>query len=264
MRAMLKRILPVILAGVAWSGGFLAYLQIVGPLSNMTGPAFGLFVSSLVCVAAAFAGICILLRGRYRQAEALAMVLLAVALNLAVYRVISGPAARMTVGFSLIVGGFGLGSLLAALVESPRYVLPMCVVAAVADVWSVLDGPTRQIIESRNQFVLDHVFVSYPAAAETIRPVAGVADLVFVGLFLCVAARLGLSLRRSIVGMFAGFAVGLAAAALTGGAPGLPFIGAGLLAANWKDIKPGRDEIVKTAVLLAVLLVCFAAISVLR
>ena len=214
----------------------------------------------------AFLSIRILLKCRAGFYEAAGLFTLGAAVDLLAYNVFSGLAARMVVGFSLIVAGYGVGALLARMVESARFIVPMCIVAALADVWSVIAGPTRRIIESKSPFALQHAFVAYPTVSgePDLQPVAGVTDLVFVALFMCLASRLGLDMRRAALGMFAGLAVGLATACIIGGAPGIPFLAAGFIAANWKDLRPGRKEIVTTSLFVGVMLGIFAALSVLH
>jgi len=256
----------LLLAAITWCGGFMAFVFVVRILSSLMGPPAGAFVSSMVCMAVAFLSIWILMKGSFHFYEAVGLFVLGAAINLLVYNVFSGLAARLVVGFSLITAGYGMGALLARMVESVRYIVPMCAVATIADIWSVIAGPTRKIIESESRIALQHAFVVYPAAAgaSEIQPVAGVTDLVFVALFLCLASRLGLDVRRAALGMFAGLAAGLAIASLVGGVPGIPFLAAGFVVTSWKDVRPGRKEIITTATFIAVMLAIFAAVWVLR
>jgi len=261
-----NRFACLLLAAATWCGGFIAFVFVVGIISSRIGPGAGVFVSSMVCMAVAFLSIRILMKGWFHFYEAVGLFVLGAATNLLVYNVFSGLAARLVVGFSLIIAGYGMGALLARMVESARYVVPMCIVATVADIWSVIAGPTRRIIESESRIALQHAFVAYPAAAGPVatRPVAGVTDLVFVALFLCLASRLGLGLRRAALGMFVGLAAGLVIAALIGGVPGIPFLAGGFVLTTWNDVRPGRKEIITTAMFVAVMLALFASASVLR
>jgi len=192
------------------------------------------------------------------------MLALGAAANLAVYRLLHGwpVGARMVVGLSLVVVSFGAGTILAGMVESARYVVPICLVAAMADIWSVLAGPTKKIVESKNELVMRHAFVGQPfIGADEMNPVAGVADIVFIAMFLCIAARLRLNMRRALLGAFGGLLAGLIVAAAAGGVPGLPFIGAGFVLANWPAVRPGRAEMVKTLVFMAALLAVFTVMA---
>jgi len=259
-----NRLFCLWLSGVVWFGGFAAFAELAQPFSSVfQSSAAGMFLSSVVCMGAAFVSLAFLLRGKFNFGEAAALLAVGILANLMVYSLFAGMAARMVVGFSIIAGGFGLGSMLARLVETPRHVMPIGIVAAVADTWSVFTGPTKRIMESKNaELAMKHAFVGQPGAeAAEVRPVAGAADLVFVALFLCIAARLGLSVWKSAVGMFAGLVVGLAAATLWGGLPGLPFIAGGFVIANWKRVRPGKTEIVKTSIFVAALLLAFAAVA---
>jgi len=262
-RLLGNRLLCMVAAAAVWCAGFLAFAQALRPLVRLEGMVAGMFVSSVICMAAAFVSTWILVKGRFRYLEAAGMLLLAVAVNLLTYQIVSGLGARMVVGFSIIAGGFGMASMLARMVDSARFIVPIGVVAAVADVWSVVAGPTRKILESKGaEMVMRHAFVGKPAAAGiAVQPITGAADIVFVALFMCVAERLGLSVRRAAIGMFAGLAVGLAAASAFGGLPGLPFIAGGFVIAHWRAVRPGREEIVKTAVFVAAMVAIFVIVG---
>lgn len=252
-------------AAAVWCGGFVAFGLMLGPLTRLEGGIAGVFLSSVVYMAAAFASIWILQRGGFRRWQAVVMLGLGVAVNLLADHLMAGTVSRMIVTLSIIAGGFGLGSLIAAMVDSPRYVVPIGFVASLADIWSVLSGPTKSIMESKHrEYVMRHAFVSQPPSGEQIQPIAGAADLVFVALFVCIAARLGLSVRRSMLGMFGGLAIGLAAAMLLGGIPGLPFIAGGFIAANWREVQPGRSELLRTALFAGVMAGVLALITIAR
>jgi len=255
----------VALSAVVWGAGLVLHgiLRLFLPKLMPAGPM--LFVSSVLCMAAAFASVALLLRTKATRRLAALLIACAVAANLLANMLIPDPAARLVVGYSLIVLGFGLGSLLAGFVDSPRYMLPVCVVAAAADLWSVCAGPTRAIVDARSEIVQRHAFVAVPVAgAVQSQPIAGIGDVIFVALLLCIAARLGLPVLRTMAGMFIGLLVGLAVAVTLGGAPGLPFIGAGFAAATWKEIRPGKAEIVTTAVFIVALSAVFALVTLLR
>jgi hypothetical protein len=256
----------LLLAAVTWCGGFVAFVLIARTLSGTMNPVAAAFVSSILCMGVAVFSIAILTKGWFHFQEAVGLFASGVVVNLVVYNVFSGLAARLVLGFSLIAAGCGMGALLAGMVESPRYIVPMCVVAALADTWSAIAGPTKRIIEGPPGIVLNHAFVSVPVTADAseIQHVAGVTDLVFVALFLCLASRLGLSVRRAVVGILIGLAVGLAAACAVGGVPGLPFLGGGFVLAHWRSVRPGRGEMIKTSIFIAFMLAVFAVLAAIR
>lgn len=256
----------LLLAAVTWCGGFVAFVLIARGLSGVIDPVAAAFVSSILCMGVAVFSIAILARGWFHFQEAVGLFVFGVVVNLVVYNVFSGVAAQLVLGFSLIAAGCGMGALLARMVESPRFIVPMCVVAALADTWSVVAGPTKRILEGPPGIVLNHAFVGVPVTADAseIQHVAGVTDLVFVALFLCLASRLGLSVRRAIVGILIGLAVGLAAACALGGVPGLPFLAGGFVIAHWRSVRPGRDEMIKTSIFIAVMLAVFATLAAIR
>jgi len=189
----------VALSATAWGAGLVLHSILRLFLPTLMPPGPMLFVSSVLCMAAAFASVALLLRAKVSGRLAMLLVGCAIAANLLANLLIPDPAARLVVGYSLIVLGFGLGSLLAGFVDSPRYLLPVCVVAAVADLWSVWAGPTRAIVDARSEIVQRHTFVAVPVAeAAQSQPIAGIGDVIFVALLLCIAARLGLPLVRAI------------------------------------------------------------------
>jgi len=253
-----RRCACVVLASVFWSAAYAAYLVSAGPMQEAFGPVAGAFGASALCVGAAFVSIRILVGGRLGRRHAVALCAAALAANLAAPMVFPALPARLVTGLSLLLAGFGAAVLLAEAVESPRYIVPMCLVAALADAWSVAAGPSAMLVSGGGQLAR-HVFVS-TAPAENAQPVAGVTDVIFVALLLCLAQRLDLGVGRSAVAMYAGLAVGLATASVIGGAPGIPFIAAPFVIAHWPRIRPGRKETTQTALFAAVMLLIFAIV----
>lgn len=134
---------------------------------------------------------------------------------------------------ALVVATLGIGTWLAAELERPGHLLPVCVIGALADLWSVAAGPTRHIGEqtvSHTQAAAQHVgrglaappppwpsFLLYqwPLAGEGIMmPLVGFGDLVFLGLLAAAARRFGLPFARSFGLLVAGVACSLALTAL--------------------------------------------------
>jgi len=243
-------------ASIFWLAAYAGYLLSAAPMAEALGHAAATFVSSALCIGAAFISLRVLVSADFRPYHALALFAAGLALNLLAPVVFPPAVGRLATGLSLLLGGFGAGALLAGAVESPRYVVPVCVVSALADAWSVAAGPSRAIIASER--AVRHVFVGM--RMEDAQPLIGVADLVFVALFLCLAVRLKLGVQRSALAMYAGLALGLAVAAFTGGAPGIPFIAGAFVIAHWPQVKPGRREIIQTALFVAAMLLVFSVV----
>lgn len=132
---------------------------------------------------------------------------------------------------ALLVGARAIGRAVGERIASAGHVLPAAIIAAAADVASVLspEGPTAQIVASERAVSLLVLAVPVPGTAE-IAPLLGVGDVVFVALLFGVVARHELSAVRTAVasalGVLAAFGLSLATASAV---PALPTIGAAAL-----------------------------------
>ncbi len=162
-----------------------------------------------------------------------------------------------------------LGRLLSRIVRERALTLPVCLVAGLADLFSVFFGPTGKALE-RAPAVVGKLSVTIPAAGSAAGPkgVAGLAhvasmglgDFIFLALFLALAVRFGFSARRSFVAMAAGVWAGITLALLWRALPGvplLPFMCAGYLAVNRRQFHLSPTERRDLAIGLVVLLGLF-------
>jgi hypothetical protein len=141
---------------------------------------------------------------------------------------------RTTLG--LQVGGLlllsrGLGVAIGERIAHPGHVLPASVVAAAADVASVLspEGPTNAIVASER--ALSVFALAAPVlGTEAVTLLLGVGDLVFVSMVVAVAYRHELGRTRVLVGALAGLVGAFAIAAISGVAvPALVTVAAGVV-----------------------------------
>lgn len=171
----------------------------------------------------------------------------------------SGPLARLTAGaaadiflvFAMIMGGM----LLSRIVRERTLIIPVAIVLALADVFTVyLGGPTGQALEKMPELV-EAVSVKLPAMGSATGPegIAGLrhiatlgpGDTFFAALLFAAIIRFGLSLRRTFWWVFGITAVALG---LIVGVPQmppvpvLPLMAAGFLIANWHDVKLSKRE----------------------
>lgn len=156
------------------------------------------------------------------------------------------------------------GRLLSRLVEDPRYLIPVVIVISLADTWSVLAGPTRTLQEERPD-IIAKVAVSLPQPQTgNLVPAVGVTDVLFIGFFLTLAARFNMGMWRGSFGIVLGLTVALGLLTLGHTWPGLPFIGGGFVAMQWRRVKPRKKELLTTMAFVVVMSAVMAAITLMQ
>jgi hypothetical protein len=135
-------------------------------------------------------------------------------------------------GLLLVARGVGVG--IGERIAHPGHVLPASVVAACADVASVLspEGPTSAIVASER--ALSVFALAAPVlGTEAVTLLLGLGDLVFVSMVVAVAYRHGLGRARVFGGALAGLVAAFALSAATGVAvPALVTVAAGVVLAE--------------------------------
>jgi len=185
-------------------------------------------------------------------------------------RLIAVPAADVILVLALILGG----RLLSRIVRERSLVIPIALVLALADIFTVFLGPTALALEEAPDLVAA-ISVKLPAMGSATGP-AGVAglrhvatlgpgDTFFATLLFAVILRFGLNLRRSFWWMYGIVGVVLAAAVAVPGMPPLPVLplmAVGFLVVNWRDVRLTRTEWVYVAIVFAVVIALFAGLRV--
>jgi hypothetical protein len=150
----------------------------------------------------------------------------------------AGVGAAANVPEALVAGSIGL--LFARALDTPSIAIAVPVFVGAIDVWSVLSGPTEQLLEANEGDVVDALSFDVPAwgHAGTVGSL-GLSDAVFLAMFASWALRFGF--RRGWT--FAGLALGLVGSLVLGlvldeAIPALPLIAAGFLAPNLDRIRP--------------------------
>ena len=132
-------------------------------------------------------------------------------------------ATLLLVDTALVALAWALGSSLGRRVQHASHLLPACVVAASADLVSVLspEGPSHAI--AGNEQALSVLATWFPVpGAHAVAPALGVGDLLFMALVLGVARAQALPYSRTVFLCALGTALaGLAAAALGTAVPAL-------------------------------------------
>ncbi len=141
------------------------------------------------------------------------------------------PALGVVVDVALVALAHAAGASIGRRVQAAGHLLPASVVAACADLVSVLhpSGPTRALVESER--AMNALAFSFPVPGVfAMAPALGVGDLLFVALALGVAITHGLSTRRMAAAAFVGaLASGALSMWLARPVPALPAIGASIV-----------------------------------
>jgi hypothetical protein len=173
---------------------------------------------------------------------------------------------------ALIGASLFIGKLVGGRVERLSWVVPIILVVALVDCWSVFFGPTGEIAEEiaeepARAEVGQRLLLWYPNLTPTrpeglaVKPSFGIGDLIIGALLLEIARRFGLRMGITLLAL----AVGSLAAMLTPtliaplrglpGFPALPFMGIAFIAFHWRGLEFNRREITLCVVFLVILFV---------
>ncbi len=149
----------------------------------------------------------------------------------------------------LIVWAAFAGRLVSRVIREGKLLLPVAVVASLADIITVFWGVVAHVSETAPE-VVETFSAAAPVAAPPgvpapILSAVGIGDFLFLALFLAVTLRYAMRPAKTL---WATFGLMLAAPAAfylvpnASGMPGLPFISAAVLWANWRYLEFTREE----------------------
>ena len=131
-----------------------------------------------------------------------------------------------------VAAAVSLALALARQVTSPGAALLVAVVASASDLFSVFAGPTKALVRE-DAPVLDFLLLIFPTFGYPLGFALGVADFVFLALFVALAGYLALKPFTTLVLGCAAILLAMLAGLRLGTAlPALPFIALSFLAAN--------------------------------
>ena len=144
--------------------------------------------------------------------------------------------ADIPASFLKLAAATALGFIAVGLLEQVLWVAGIAVVVPVIDTLSVWRGPTRHLVDER-QDIFSAFSIAFPIPGEHAAAGLGLPDFLFFAVFLASAARWGLRTGLTWVAMTTSFGVTLALAAYTellggDGLPALPLLCIAFLAVN--------------------------------
>lgn len=152
-----------------------------------------------------------------------------------------------------------LGYLVSHVLKDKNLLLPVVMLAAYIDFWTVTRGPVAHVLEKEPE-VAQAVSAPIPAAgAGSFVPVTmiGPGDFLFMALVFAVVHRFKLDGARNFWFVFGTMTAGMLAVflGLLDALPALMVLAVGVVAANWGKFKLSRDEKISVAVVAGLLII---------
>jgi hypothetical protein len=198
-------------------------------------------VISFVLIPATFAGVYLVLP----LWNARGLLLLAFALG-ALAVVLTSAELDVAANFVKTFAVTALGFWFLRYFENLTWVLVVAAIVPVIDAISVWRGPTRHIVEEREE-VFSALSIAFPLPGEQASANLGLPDVLFFALLLAAAVRFGLRPFLTALGMALSFGATLALAVEldVAGLPALPGLCIEFLAVNadliWARLRPRRE-----------------------
>jgi hypothetical protein len=177
-------------------------------------------------------------------------------------------AAGLLGALAVFTAATALGTLIGSRVESPGHVLPVALLSAAVDLWSVTaaSGPTHAILSRPTLLRLLTITVAVPPSRLP-EPQIGFGDVVFSALYVAIGVRFALSRMRTTLALTLGIAAaGLASAFLEAPVPALPMLGLAmvLLHPQARRVPPEDRRVTAATALLLVASAAKAAMTLTR
>jgi hypothetical protein len=163
----------------------------------------------------------------------------------------AGIEALRDLGKILAAGGVGIG--LAAALREPNILLPAGVFAAFADFVVVSFGTVKHALSTpKGQALVQSVSAKVPSVHPSLGAgiTIGPADFLFLGIFLGCAHRFEMGLARNARLLTIALAATLLLTYLIPAIPALAPMSITFVAANWRQFRLSRSEIISTGVVL--------------
>jgi hypothetical protein len=154
----------------------------------------------------------------------------------------------------------GIGLWIAEGIEDITHLIPIALIATIADIWSVSAGATAKIVVSSS---INYFLLRYPMPAYGSIPyLIGLTDFLFFAIFFQAAVRYELGALRNAFLLGSAFIIAVISALYTAtGLPVLPFMAIFFVVGNFSRLQWKKEELKQVAVFVIVILILFAFIS---
>lgn len=135
----------------------------------------------------------------------------------------------------------GIGLWIGNGIDKISHLIPVALVAAIADIWSVAAGATSAIVVSP---IMNYFFLRFPVFGSSSIPyLIGLTDYLFFGIFFQASVRYNLGVIKNTFLLALSFLVTVAFALFYGlGLPVLPFMGLFFVLGNLKLLKIDKED----------------------
>lgn len=155
-------------------------------------------------------------------------------------------------GLAQLALAAGIGLWIGNGIDELSHLIPVAVVATLADAWSVGAGATAMIVQSSQ---IHYFLLRFPLVAggvSALPMLIGLTDFLFFGIFFRAAVRFGLGSGRNLLLLGSSFLVAVGGAILLKtGLPVLPFMALFFLVGNWRNLRLKREDLKTIGLFLA-------------
>lgn len=154
----------------------------------------------------------------------------------------------------------GIGLWIAEGIDDITHLIPVALIATIADIWSVSAGATAKIVVSSS---INYFLLRFPLPAYGSIPyLIGLTDFLFFAIFFQAAVRYQLGALRNALLLGSAFIIAVISALYTAtGLPVLPFMAIFFVVGNFSRLQWKKEELKQVAVFVIVILILFAFIS---
>jgi hypothetical protein len=154
----------------------------------------------------------------------------------------------------------GIGLWIGEGIDEIAHLLPVAIVATVADIWSVSSGATAKIVVSSaiNYFLLRFPMPGYGSIPYLI----GLTDFLFFAIFFQAAVRFDLGVKKNVLLLLTSFFIAVAAAIFFAtGLPVLPFMAILFVVGNYRRMTMKKEEVRQIILFVVFIIIAFTLIS---
>ncbi len=156
----------------------------------------------------------------------------------------------------------GIGLWIGDGIDEKGHLIPIALVATLADAWSVAQGATALIIRSAQIHFFLLRFPLLSGGSTALPFLIGLTDFLFFGIYFQAAIRFDLGLRKNVLLLGAGFLLTVGAALLFGaGLPVLPCISVLFVLGNLRELHLERKDVRTIVLFLAAIGLAFWVFS---